>query len=572
MNPISPIPVITAVFSQLSEEASSQTFTFSRNWIKSLIKEKQFHEILDQYDRQFLKYYDNEISVHNVDMGALSSRRKDLLILSKKVLSQKVIRLNINHRKRFINEACQIIGDYSDIVGLYLNGFFDLVSMKETKDISLEGQATINTLVDQICDEFQKHEHRIVTLETKIDNIRHESIQDLSFSDYYDYVNKQFTKKKSGDYEKLVGSYSDEEAYIAASIRYGYVNEYVLPFLEKWYKRDKYGIMLIYGEPGHGKTMLCHKAMVDFSKGSFLKDRAKNVLTVSLNTGDNRRIIADGMVNIENALAWGYNRQHRFSLDDCRDSLLFMDGFDEFIDEAKGTNVNDIVTFMKILEGIADEYDIHIIVLSRTIAVKGFLSEPTMKYISYQLMPLTDIEQDSWLESHIEYEDYLPTFKTLRNNGDMRTLLGIPFLFRLIIHSRFNKITSNVVELYSTLTNHLMEKRNIRGAVLGSVIAGLNNLAYKIYCTDTDTTIIKEDERNSHWILAFYIKQSKEGKIGFFHRSFYQYFLARNIYDGIFHVTNDGIENYIGLFAERELDDTVRQYLSLMLLEEDKES
>lgn len=393
-----------------------------------------------------------------------------------------------------------------------------------------------------------------------------------SFLSYYDFVKKRFTRKKQGEYVKLVGDYSDEEAYIDP-----YINLYnwahsekrlVLSYLEKWFDPYSYGVMLIYGEPGHGKSTLCDKAVVEFCKGKFLKE-AKNVLAVSLNTGDNRRIIKDGMVVIENALAWGNNRQHTFTFEECRGSLLFLDGFDEFIDEAKKANISDIVSFMNLVSGIANEYDLHIVVLSRTTAVKKHLKR--LHFRSFQLSPITEEQQKTWIDKHKDYYDYKKTFKTLRKNENMSELLGIPFLFRMIVHSRFNQISSNVVELYDKLIDHLMEKRNIRGDRFDKVVFELRNLAYNIYCYDTDTTTISEYEIDTQWVVAFYIKQVDKSTIGFFHRSFYQYFMAGFIYYGILNLREDNVDSFIGLFAEREFDDTVQQYLSLMVKEGDRE-
>ena len=73
---------------------------------------------------------------------------------------------------------------------------------------------------------------------------------------------------------------------------------------------------------------------------------------------------------------------------------------------------------------------------------------------------------------------------------NMGEILGIPFLFRMIVHSRFDQVGNNVVDLYEKLTDHLMDKRDIRDDDLDYVLAGLCNLAYNIYCNDTDTVAI----------------------------------------------------------------------------------
>ena len=399
------------------------------------------------------------------------------------------------------------------------------------------------------------------------------------FSSYYNNVKRKFTREKRGVDAELVGVYSDEEAYIDAYIRvndYHYYDNYnnyvsVLSYLGKWFCEYTFGTTLLHGEPGHGKTTLCNKAVFEYCKGSFLTDKATNVLAVSLSTGDNPRIIEDGMVVLENALTWrGENKT--FTFEDCRGALLFMDGYDEFIDEAKKANIKDIVSFMKLIDEIADAYDIHIVVLSRTIVVESYLEELGLAGKSYKLLPITTKQQDDWLDQHREYNDYKRTFYKLRNNGYMRGLFEIPFLFRLIVHSRFSEVSTNVVELYGKLFKHLMSKRDVYGTDLETVIVGLENLAYDIYCDDTDTAVVDKKERDKKWIVVFYLKAFKNRRMGFYHRSFYQYFLARYIYDGILNLTNDKAETYISYFAERELDATVCRYLSLMHKEDEKET
>lgn len=367
-----------------------------------------------------------------------------------------------------------------------------------------------------------------------------------------------------------MGEYSDEESYINASIEVNNNEEAVLPYLEQWFTKDPFGTMLIYGEPGHGKTTLCNKAIVEYYRGRFLKDKAKNVLAVSLNTGNNREIVKDEKLNLKAALVWG-GEKHSFTFEDCRGALLFFDGFDEFIDEAKRAGVDNISSFMRIVDEIAGEYDIHIVVLSRTIAVQKDLQYSWIRNV-YMLMPITWSQQDNWLNQHSEYNDYKETFFAIRQNKDMNTLFGIPFLFRLIVHSRFAQISTDIVELYDKLIDHLMAKRNIRGKELKLVSAGLNNLAYCIYCTDTDTAVLEEDGSDKRWLITFYIQQYKKERIGFLHRSFYQYFLAKFIYSRLKSAKKEDMDNYISYFAERELDDTVRQYLSLMINKEDKET
>ena len=390
----------------------------------------------------------------------------------------------------------------------------------------------------------------------------------MDFIPYYEYITKKFTREIKGEYAKLVGSFSDEESYIEAFIDTPHGVKPALTFLKEWFNQESYGTLLIYGEPGQGKSTLWNKAMYAFYKEAYLPE-AKNVLSISLNPGINNNIIQNGTVNIEAILSWN---DHPFTFEDCEGALLFIDGFDEFIDEAKKTDISDIFSFMKKIEVKADEYDIHIVVLSRTIAISDALeAKSVIRNKCYGLMPVTEQQQNFWLDQHSEYNDYKETLNSLRNNTDMCKLLGIPFLFRMIVHTRYEGVSKNTVELYDHLIDHLMEKRNIRGKDLKQVITELCNLAYDIYCNDTDTVLIDCNKSNDRWMITFYIKQAECRLYGFYHRSFYQYFLAKYVLSQLLDIDTDKkAEKFIGAFAERELDETVRQYMPLMINEESK--
>ena len=328
------------------------------------------------------------------------------------------------------------------------------------------------------------------------------------FEDYYKLVKREFSSNKKGEYELLLGADSDEEAYIEAFIMVNRELVPVLSFLENWVHSCDYGTMLIYGEPGSGKTTLCKKAIVEFYNGNFLKGLATNVLDVSLNIGKNPRIIRDGFFNITNMLSLRIGTDSRFTFDDCHGALLFIDDFDEFIDVARMAGIPDIVAFMQLIDEYAENYGIHIVVLSRTLAIEGHLNDTRFEKKAYMLMPITKQQQYAWLERHSEYNDYYATFKILRNNIMLNDVLGNPFLFRLFIHSRFDGTASNIIELYDKLFRHLMAKRNIRGDSQVLTLHKLCNLAYEIYCYDTDTAELGGIESDERWLRGLFIFRS----------------------------------------------------------------
>ena len=139
-------------------------------------------------------------------------------------------------------------------------------------------------------------------------------------------------------------------------------------------------------------------------------------------------------------------------------------------------------------------------------------------------------------------------------------------MFRLIVHNRFKTISSNTVELYDNLFTNLLKNRHITDdEEIQLIEQGLMKLAYKVYCTDTTTAYYLRKDLADKWVFSFYICAYNGKTIGFFHRTFYQYFLAKYIYVELVKLTDENAKSFIGLLAERELDATVRQYLPLML-------
>ena len=562
MGPI--FPFLTSLF---AGEAFSEGVESAKEGIKHHITERDFIKILDEFDQKFIEDHDIEIDKDKFDIQVVKKNRATLIFRAKEYLKQDNSNYRKNLKKEFINTGYEVIADQSTVAKLYLGYFYDLVFWKETKEISNELRVLINAHVNVQHDINQGFDQRLTDLEDA--KAEQHATTFIDFSEYYRLVEKRFTSKKRGNHKKLVGEYPDEEAYIEVYLSANEKSVPALSYLEKWFCEEESETMLIYGEPGHGKSTLCDKVVVEYKRGNFLKNIAKNVIAVSLNIGENHRIINDKEVDLEAALSWDGGKK-TFTFEECRGALLFMDGFDELIDEAKKAGITNIVSFMRRLDKIAFDYDIHIVVLSRTIAVNDYLNEQAIKEKSFRMMPITKDQQDDWLKEHREYDDYQEIYRSIRDgNKEMSNLLGIPLLFRMIVNSRFDKASTNVVELYDRLTDHLLEKRNICEIDdKEQVVSGLCELAYNIYCNDTDTVTVPENQWDTRWIFAFYIKQVKKRVLGFFHRSFYQCFLARYFYTGILNtVTDDQAERFIGSFAERELDNTIRQYLTLMINE-----
>ena len=560
-----PITTIKTVFGFFADEAFSDGTELTKDIVNDILKTRKLMELLDQFDERFVAEHLAEISEKKINMQPVFDQRKDLIKFAEDSMTTAFVDINVNRKGQFLMRVSSRI-ENSNIINTYLSGFYDIVFMKETKCASDEDKALFNSLADQICNVIYRIDQDIKGLGKRVDVLENGQSEQVDFTSFYDSVLKEFTEENDDRSADLVGNLSAVESYIDAYIEVGNERRLALSYLNDWFREKKCGTILIYGEPGHGKTTLCNKAVFEYKNNRFLNDKAANILIVSLNTGRNRNILSEKGVNYKEILNWGPVGEHKFSFEDCRGSLLFMDGFDEFVDDAAraGEKEQDIVIFMKRLGDIAKAYDIHIVVLSRTIAVKRHLYRSALQDISFSLSPITMEYQVKWLEKHSVESEYIGRYKELQADDNMRDLLGIPLLFRMIVHTRFKRISSNVVEFYGALFDHLMEKRLIQDKALESVRKGLKNLAYDVYCNDTYMCEFKDNEWNDNWVLAFYVKTEEGKKIGFFHRSFYQYFMAIYIYEGLLQVTEENAEEYLGAFAEREFDSTIMEYLSLL--------
>lgn len=571
---------ISLVPGQILSDISGLT----KEQIKNQTKNIDLIKTLDDFDQRFIKEYDYEITQDNTDMQSVFEKRNLLVDLARDSLNKGGIVTRGHGKDQFMSKSCDIIGDESIVIVRYLERFYDLVYQNMIKSVPNELRALSTYLTDLMDDKDLVYQGRcnqlneiIKGLIARVEELEGKEKRPVDFTLYYQGVERRFIEEKNDVYKNLVGSMSDEKSYIDAFITAGSKTPItVLSFLENWFGNNGNRVILVCGEPGHGKSLLCDKAVYDFHNKNFLRNKARNVLAVSLNTGTNRTIINDKEVVLENALYWKKGKKRYFSFEDCQGALLFMDGFDEFIDEAKAfnTNIQNIYDFMVEVDDIAKSNDIYIVVLSRTMAVNDDLDKLSGNYNYYKMLPISEDQQIKWLNEHQnEYGDYRESLICLQNNKDMNKLLGVPLLFRLIVHNRFRTASTNVVELYDNLFNSLLKQRHIiKDDEIHSIENGLNELAYRMYCTDTYKAYYSERELAKHWAYAFYVSAINKTMICFFHRSFYQYFLAKFIYSKILSIDTENAEDVISLFAEREFDTTVLHYLDLMNNEEDRQT
>lgn len=342
-----------------------------------------------------------------------------------------------------------------------------------------------------------------------------------------------------------------------------FTNKRILSIIQDWSHKDTSGVMLIHGEPGHGKTTLCRKAVCEHVLKQFCPDKT-NVFWFRLNPAFAEGIIKDGKFVLKNAFCWGDPDigLNEIPLEDNKkeyqNSVVFLDGYDELQAQLHGAkkNLKDFITTAK---KIAQAYDMHIVITTRT---RSLSDEGELNIPSFQFAPISKDEQDAWIEKNAR--DYKEDFEELRSSSEeMGEMLGIPILFRMVVKAKLKStIAKNVVDLYDTLFEATMERRAADDAEMSYWRGKYEQFAYEIYCNDEQFADVEDEQRADEFLYMFYIKGGDKQHVEFLHRSFYQYFLAHFLYRKLSEVKDEAsAEAFLCCLAERWIDTDVLNYI-----------
>lgn len=360
------------------------------------------------------------------------------------------------------------------------------------------------------------------------------------------------------------GALSNDEVYIDAySVEYPETK--ILNTIDRWSSKDDYGVMLIHGEPGHGKTTLCRKAVYEYGMDRFCKDKT-NVFWFRLNPAYSDIINKNGELVLENAFCWGNIKSQREIIplrenkEAYEESIIFLDGYDELKVQAQSINVR-LSDFINEVKKYAREYQIHFVVTARTRSVEDELYEleiPTLEFA-----PMTKEQQTNWIHKRQELYEYEGKFVKLRESSEeMKEMLGIPILFRMVVNARLEDTATGVVELYDKLFRATMERRDSNSETVKKWRQNYQDLAYKIYCNNEQFADIQGKQQADEFLYMFYIKGGDKQHVEFLHRSFYQYFLAHFLYRKMSAVEDEeSAEAFLCCLAERQIDYDILDYI-----------
>lgn len=382
---------------------------------------------------------------------------------------------------------------------------------------------------------------------------------DRYYNDIMDDLDKDEKSVLTGN-----GALSNDEVYIDAySVEYRETK--ILNTIDQWSSKDDYGVMLIHGEPGHGKTTLCRKAVYEYGRDRFCKDKT-NVFWFRLNPAFAEGIIENGKFVLKNAFCWGDPEIESISRilpeenkKEYQNSVVFLDGYDELKAQLHGVNKN-LQDFITVAKKIAQKYGMHIVITTRT---RSLSDEGRLNIPSLQFAPISEYEQDAWIEKNAP--GYKEDFEVLRSSSseDMKEMLGIPILFRMVVKAKLKStIAKNVVDLYDTLFKATMERRAADSTKTDDWHARYEQLAYEIYCNDNTCANMQGADMRKDFLYMFYLKGEGEQHVEFLHRSFYQYFLAYFLYDKMAAVKDEtSAEDFLCCLAERRIDADVLEYI-----------
>ena len=374
--------------------------------------------------------------------------------------------------------------------------------------------------------------------------------------------------------EEVFGRYKMVQAYANAFAKEDGSDktQAMLDYVEKWYygiQSDKdrvrysmpedetddnrYGrVLILHGQPGDGKTTFCKKAVYAHCFEGWLKD-VPQVLRISLNPNDsNREIVLGGELNLPRAMSIvnsaGNGRTYFYCdpMDLEEGALIIFDGYDELSGEL--LHVENASTFRKFYERVkefAKDSYCNIVITSRTMCIEQELKQDRYENVA-QFAPMTPDQQDALIDRMIELDGgpersdlkaYKEKLSKLRKKSRLNELMEIPSLFRRFTDE---KDAETPAELYSHLFHSLMSLRNRED--IKSLLGEYEKMAAGVFNYNDDTCPYgkegegwpfaqEPDEKSRELIYLFLTKNGpgEIGQLGFLHRAFYQFFLARYI-------------------------------------------
>ena len=361
--------------------------------------------------------------------------------------------------------------------------------------------------------------------------------------------------------------------------------EVMLDYLERWFRKDssEEKVLVLHGQPGDGKTTFCKKAVYAYCKEGWLADCASDVFYFDLNPAKSN-VVKEGLNLTELLFIEDQSSRKKTFLRpaDLDGALVILDGFDELMSAlSKKTARSTFEAFCQevIKFSTSDLYSFKTVISSRTMCIADELKGRFFKAIPVvSFAPMTETRQDAMLERMIQLdreaesvagdglagsaagqvalkktslEDYKKVIEKIREkNSDgkykydkLNELLRNPSLFRMIVAQRFDDYedTHTAADLYKNLFRSILKNRT--GSVdEESLTRKYGNIAARIFSYSDDICPYDSEEMDDKELVYSFFTKDKQtgGRLGFLHRSFYQYFLAEFILSAIKNTRSSG--------------------------------
>jgi uncharacterized protein YjbI with pentapeptide repeats len=263
--------------------------------------------------------------------------------------------------------------------------------------------------------------------------------------------------------------------------------------------------------------------------------------------------------------------RYQGKLEELRGALVIFDGYDELSSELVNVkNADSFIKFCGKADYFAKKYNCNVVVTSRTMCIADELRRNSSDFGGISIAsfaPMTEEQQEAMVDRMQELDsdedpegasgerresstygkndntknreklsEYRKVLPKLRENEKLKELLEIPSLFRMIVTCRFDGDGIDIkteAELFKHLFDKLLSYKD-REKDEETLISKYEEIASRIFCDDSEDTCIfgKEDGDDDRELLYVFITKNDDnetGRLGFLHRSFYQYFLARFI-------------------------------------------
>ena len=319
-------------------------------------------------------------------------------------------------------------------------------------------------------------------------------------------------------------------------------------------------------------------------------------------------------------------RENYIDIKKCKNALVFFDGFDELLDSSPNLKISEfvlgpILRFVKASKA-------QIVITTRRMSIeREFNYRNRINEIeqcsTFEILPMTFNQQVDWIQTYISHcetkansmqnsnkhwadkaiklHKYLEEFKEgapcrVESKKEEKDILSIPLLFRIIVEFQIDPNQSiGSAKLYDELFDLTWDRRPkqlSRNDLINTkkhTLELLSEHAMKCFENDTDSVLTDVEIKGaiSFWTYQFYTKRindsgildtymgeySKKIRVGFLHRSFYQYFVAKRIIMLLLEPIGDKAEilcKFLARLTRKIFDDSIIDNVGILFNKLDK--